>query len=1387
MQNEKSRKLQETSILQSYSRAISCHGRRQLWRTALEAFWQLQTMQLRIDTVAHGAIVNACGRSAAWHHGWHLLSGARFHSLQENTIVFNGAITAVGKTWRQSLRLLTCIGCKNVQVDIVTISTMVSSCGAGHHWLQGLILFQALRKLAVEGDIVAGNAVLNTLDQSMRWQQCAHSFAQLRGTALQPSAISLNSLISASSTEGRWQYAACCFTQAHSLTLQQDAFSQSSLVRACELAEEWQVALWCVGCSSSLSLVLCNAAVSTCEKSSRWEVAARLLKQFRHTRQRPDSVTHNAELCSYGRGSKWQQAFSALWGLKSMTTQANAIGHNTALFASVEAKQWRSAIRILEALPRSCLQADEVSLNTGLSAMEGGQNWKQTLDLFTSDFSARLQRDIITFNSVINVCAAGGAWSKAAQLLTDAVQTELEINLITYNGALRSYSQASRWRASLQCLGNLRPISPDMVSLEAVINSCEACRELEMQGALLHRLENTAILRVSAFAAELQERERAADACPDDDILGFRFHKGAARCVDARAGSWSESERALNSDKAALGYATQSAYPNSLILEIAGGVDAVNIAGLGEQTGVRYLKLNAGAIGFHAKRAGTGSESRVHFSGKATRSQLDQLRIQVENLLAQAHQTMARKLENLRPVELIVTGLPAKMLPADVEDLVASFGTVESVEPLQPGQMVVTFDSPAAAEKAAGGLRGECLGEQSLECHLKPRPPLDEEDVAADAAEVLVMNIHPEATAEEIEALFSPIGPAKVRWPSSNQDAGSLRFCYVRFASLTQAQNAVTQLVGVTLHGQGVQVSPAKPMSNSCTLFVGKIPYEAEESHVQEALSPAGEVAGVRILRNGQKGSIAFADFTCAEDAAKALDTLQGVYCLGSRLHLELEEEKKQQWLLARAPRPRGSQRSQRAQNRTKWDPSPSKLFLGNVPAEATEEDLRSIFCAVEGLIEVAIVRSKTDDTGPGYAFVRYMTAEQATMALDKFQVLELFGRQLRLRPSGKENDDWRNSRKAPPGRTLIIRHLPRSAQESELRVLFEPYGKITQVKVLHEKDFTHAQVVYKEAAHAKAAQECLQKVDFRGRSVKVVRAKSRSPQRKDQQQQQKTSVRPHLFVGNLPAELDENTFRETMEGGGEVSHVKLLREKSGKFKCCAFVEYADPACVDEAIELLNNVNCLDKPMKVQRYRSPTPPGRTSSAPFRRPHVFVGNLPAELDENTFRETMEGGGEVSHVKLLREKNGKFKGCAFVEYADPASVDEAIELLNNVNCLDKPMKVQRYRSPTPPGRTRTRSRSRSPRVPYPAADPGVWRPPAVVPHYLQPSAGPPMMSFLPPPRPTSAVAPSTPRSIVRPSCAAHLREGSDNDQADRSRSRGRLPPPRRRTAGHETQRW
>ena len=39
-------------------------------------------------------------------------------------------------------------------------------------------------------------------------------------------------------------------------------------------------------------------------------------------------------------------------------------------------------------------------------------------------------------------------------------------------------------------------------------------------------------------------------------LRGFRFHSGAASCVEAAAAQWSESERAFKADKAALGAAT---------------------------------------------------------------------------------------------------------------------------------------------------------------------------------------------------------------------------------------------------------------------------------------------------------------------------------------------------------------------------------------------------------------------------------------------------------------------------------------------------------------------------------------------------------------------------------------------------------------------------------------------------------------------------------------------------------------------------------------------------------------------------------------------------------------------------------------------------------------
>ncbi len=57
--------------------------------------------------------------------------------------------------------------------------------------------------------------------------------------------------------------------------------------------------------------------------------------------------------------------------------------------------------------------------------------------------------------------------------------------------------------------------------------------------------------------------------------------------------------------------------------------------------------------------------------------------------------------------------------------------------------------------------------------------------------------------------------------------------------------------------------------------------------------------------------------------------------------------------------------------------------------------------------------------------------------------------------------------------------------------------------------------------------------------------------------------------------------------------------------------------------------------------------------------VFAGQLSYTIDEETVRDFFKDCGEIAAIRWLNDKNtGEFKGCAFVEFSDPAAVDLAI---------------------------------------------------------------------------------------------------------------------------------
>lgn len=62
--------------------------------------------------------------------------------------------------------------------------------------------------------------------------------------------------------------------------------------------------------------------------------------------------------------------------------------------------------------------------------------------------------------------------------------------------------------------------------------------------------------------------------------------------------------------------------------------------------------------------------------------------------------------------------------------------------------------------------------------------------------------------------------------------------------------------------------------------------------------------------------------------------------------------------------------------------------------------------------------------------------------------------------------------------------------------------------------------------------------------------------------------------------------------------------------------------------------------------------------------VFVGNLAFETNDQVLRDTFSECGQVISVKMMTDNEGRSRGFAFVEFADPNSGLNAIRNMNGV---------------------------------------------------------------------------------------------------------------------------
>jgi RNA recognition motif-containing protein len=79
-------------------------------------------------------------------------------------------------------------------------------------------------------------------------------------------------------------------------------------------------------------------------------------------------------------------------------------------------------------------------------------------------------------------------------------------------------------------------------------------------------------------------------------------------------------------------------------------------------------------------------------------------------------------------------------------------------------------------------------------------------------------------------------------------------------------------------------------------------------------------------------------------------------------------------------------------------------------------------------------------------------------------------------------------------------------------------------------------------------------------------------------------------------------------------------------------------------------------------------------------NIFVGNVDYRVTENQLAELFEEFGEVTTVKIPKDKlNGRSKGYAFVEMANDVEGEEAINNLNGYQINTRAINVSVARPP------------------------------------------------------------------------------------------------------------
>ncbi|XP_020601899.1 CUGBP Elav-like family member 1 isoform X2 [Orbicella faveolata] len=167
------------------------------------------------------------------------------------------------------------------------------------------------------------------------------------------------------------------------------------------------------------------------------------------------------------------------------------------------------------------------------------------------------------------------------------------------------------------------------------------------------------------------------------------------------------------------------------------------------------------------------------------------------------------------------------------------------------------------------------------------------------------------------------------------------------------------------------------------------------------------------------------------------------------------------------------------------------------------------------------------------------------------------------------------------------------------------------------------------------------------------------------------------LFIGQVPRTWDDKDLRPYFESYGQIHELTVLRDRlTRSHKGCAFLTFCSRDAALAAQKDLHEKKTLPgmqnamqvKPAESESrsvYDVTSPLGSKSSEDRK---LFIGMISKKATEEDLRIMFSPYGSIEELTILRDSDGKSKGCAFLKFPTRMQAQNAIADMHNSTTME-----------------------------------------------------------------------------------------------------------------------